>query len=231
MLAMMMIWILFVSDDDDDDDGGGGGDGGGGDDDDDGGGGDDDDDDADEHEHEHEYDDAVEEDNLDSRKEDLEVACKGPQECQQTCWDLVWFGNSCVRHTMMKLLASELLRIIPQYGFVHRLEALWPSQSILEYHGISRRCKSSCSKTMYCIYHITTLQRWFKRAESLAVVLVVPNPIGGWPGKIQVISRSFATLLWGPQLTILSPSQGQVRRHLPCQAQPGAIPCRWMMKQ
>ena len=92
-------------------------------------------------------------------------------------------------------------------------------------------CKSSCSKTMYCIYHIITLQRWFKRAESLAVVLVVPNPIGGWPGKIQVISRSFATLLWGPQLTILSPFQGQVRRHLPCQAQPGAIPCRWMMKQ
>ena len=44
-----------------------------------------DDDDEDEHEH----DDAVEVDNLDSRKEDLEVACKGPQECQQTCWDLV----------------------------------------------------------------------------------------------------------------------------------------------
>jgi len=60
MLAMMMIWILFVSNDDDDED-----------------------------EHEHEYDDAVEVDNLDSRKEDLEVACKGPQECQQTCWDLV----------------------------------------------------------------------------------------------------------------------------------------------
>ena len=60
MLAMMMIWILFVSNDDEDED-----------------------------EHEHEYDDAVEVDNLDSRKEDLEVACKGPQECQQTCWDLV----------------------------------------------------------------------------------------------------------------------------------------------
>ena len=79
MLAMMMIWILFVSNDDEDDD--------------------------DEDEHEHEYDDAVEVDNLDSRKEDLEVACKGPQECQQTCWDLVWFGNSWVRDTMMKCIA------------------------------------------------------------------------------------------------------------------------------
>ena len=32
-----------------------------------------------------------------------------------------------------------------------------------------RGCKSSCSKTMYCIYHITTLQRWFKSTECLAV--------------------------------------------------------------
>ena len=35
-------------------------------------------------------------------------------------------------------------------------------------------CKSSCSKTMYCIYHITTLQRWFKRAKCLPVLWFSP---------------------------------------------------------
>ena len=45
-----------------------------------------------------------------------------------------------------------------------------PQSSLLARGG----CKSSCSKTMYCIYHITTLQRWFKRAKCLPVLWFSP---------------------------------------------------------
>ena len=52
----------------------------------------------------------------------------------------------------------------------------------------------------------------------------------GWPGKLQVISRSLTTLPWGPQPTFLSPSQGQVHPLL-CPTQPEATLSPWMRTQ
>ena len=45
--------------------------------------------------------------------------------------------------------------------------------------------------------------------------------------KIQVISRSLTTLPWGPHLTFLSPSQGQVHPVL-CLSQPQVTPSPWI---
>ena len=94
-------------------------------------------------------------------------------------------------------------------------------------------CKNSCSKTLCSIHHYLVCVALVQNSPSC---LPVYSPhcyysnIVGWPGKIQVISRSLTTKPWGPQPTSHSPSQGQVHPSL-YQTQPGVMPCQWMMTQ
>ena len=85
---------------------------------------------------------------------------------------------------------------------------------------------------MFHVHHIDYLKLWFKSAECLTAGFgCAPYycSICGWPDQLQVISRSLTTLL-GPQLTFLSPSQGQVHSLL-CLAQPEATLSPWMRTQ